>query len=350
MRDTRFEQPILDFYTYPPIGGDDWRYTFQTAIVRTLEMQMLTRAALSDMANAQNFEHAADLLASGEYALHQKTRDFAEIENTLTLRRASLRQLFANFMIDKPIVELFKTRDDFANMRLAARRALTGKPLGSDYSNDGNMPPEQIELMFEEQDYPPARQFPDYMQQAIDQAVLAYYQDKDIRKVDYAIDSVQAKYNLRKARQLNSIFLLGLFRIQIDLTNIRTMFRLKYTDSEQRNVFLKGGFIEFDRLDRALELGYETAASLFFATPYHRIVETGAACLISDKSFLRLEQQCDQYLIGFLKSTIQIAAGPQPIIAYLLLKENEIRTVRLILTAKKNSLDTKLISSRIPEA
>ncbi|GAH15411.1 unnamed protein product, partial [marine sediment metagenome] len=25
------KQPIIDFYTYPPIGGDDWRYTFETA-------------------------------------------------------------------------------------------------------------------------------------------------------------------------------------------------------------------------------------------------------------------------------------------------------------------------------
>jgi len=343
------EKPVIDFYTFPSLGNDDWQYIFQTALVRTLETQMLTRANLSDMANAQNFEQAADLLASTEYSLQQTSRNFAEMEKTLTLRRAALRQLFANLMIDEPIVELFRTRNDFANMRLAARRTLTEKPLGSDYSNDGNVPPEQIELMFEEQDYPPARRFPDYMQQAIDQAVLAYYQDKDIRKVDYAIDSVQAEYNLRKARQLNSIFLLGLFTILIDLTNIRTMFRLKYTESEQRNVFLEGGFIEPDRLQRALELGYDTVATLFFATPYHRIVETGAAYLTSDKSFLKLEQQCDQHLIGFLKSTIQITAGPQPIIAYLLLKENEIRTVRLILTAKKNSLDTKLILDRIPE-
>ena len=43
------EQAILDFYTYPPIGGDDWRYTFQTAQVRVLEMQMLTPAALLDI-------------------------------------------------------------------------------------------------------------------------------------------------------------------------------------------------------------------------------------------------------------------------------------------------------------
>lgn len=69
--------------------------------------------------------------------------------------------------------------------------------------------------------------------------------------------------------------------------------------------------------------------------------------MASSKSFLRIEQQCDEHLAGYLKTTIQIPAGPQPIIAFLLAKENEIRTVRLILTAKKNSLDTKLILERI---
>jgi V/A-type H+-transporting ATPase subunit C len=62
---------------------------------------------------------------------------------------------------------------------------------------------------------------------------------------------------------------------------------------------------------------------------------------------LKVEQQCEEHLIGFLKTTIQVTAGPQPIIAYLLMKENEIRTVKLILTAKKNNLDTKLLLDRI---
>ena len=72
-----------------------------------------------------------------------------------------------------------------------------------------------------------------------------------------------------------------------------------------------------------------------------------AGYLASNKSFLKVEQQCDEHLTGFLKSTVQITAGPQPIIAYLLMKENEIRTVRLILTAKRNFLDTKLILDRL---
>jgi len=335
---------VLDFYTYPPVGTDDWRYVYQSAQVRVLELQMLTRAAFLDMANAENFLAAVDLLSATEYAMPHSEKSSVEMENNLLLRRAAVRELFADLILDKPIVKLFKTRDDFANLRLAVRRTLTDKPIGTDYSADGNFPPEQFEQVFAEENY---TEFPDYMAEAADRAVLAYYRNKDIRQIDNAIDSAQAEYNLKQARRLNSIFLLSLFRTQIDLTNIRTMLRLKFTESEQRNVFLKGGFIELERLERGAELGYEALAPLFFVTPYYHLVEAGAAYLTSDKSFLRIEQQYEEHLTGFLKSTVQITAGPQPIIAYLLLKENEIRTVRLILTAKKNNLDTKLILDRI---
>ncbi|MBA7629733.1 V-type ATP synthase subunit C [subsurface metagenome] len=296
------------------------------------------------MANAENFESAVDLLTASEYALPAGSKNIAEMENVLRARRTAVRELFADLMLDKPIVELFKTRDDFANLRLAIRRRVTEKPVGTDYSIDGNVPPEIFEEVFEQENY---KLFPDYMAEAAEQAVLAYYQDKNIRRIDYAIDQFQADYNLKKAHQLESIFLLGLFRIQIDLTNIRTMLRLKFTEPQMRNVFLNGGYIEPERLTGGLDIGYEAVGQLFFVTPYHRVVETGANYLASNKSFLALEQQCEEFLTGYLMTTIQITAGPQPIIAYLLMKENEIRTVRLILTAKKNALDTKLLFDRL---
>jgi len=346
------EKTILDFYTYPPVGRDDWRYTYQTAVVRALELQMLSRAAFLDMANANNFETAADLLGASEYALPKGARGSAEVENILRLRRKAVRELFENLMIDKPIVELFKTRDDFANLRLAIRRTVTDRPVGTDYSDEGNVPPELFEQVFEEENYD---LLPDYMQEAAERAILGYYQNrdpalreqKDIRQIDYSIDRFQAEYNLNRARELKSVFLLGFFKIQIDLTNIRTMLRLKFTESEQRGVFLKGGYLGLERLEHALDIDYGAMGSLFFVTPHYRIVETGANYVASDKSFLKVEQQCEEYLTGFLKTTIQVTAGPQPIIAYLLTKENEIRTVRLILTAKKSFLDTKLILDRI---
>jgi V/A-type H+-transporting ATPase subunit C len=344
MQHANSKQPILDFYTYPPVGGDDWRYVYQTAQVRALQIQMLSKAALLDMANAESFESAAGLLSATEYTLPRAGGSSAEIEDILKKQRTAVRQLFADLMIDKSIVKLFKTRDDFANLRLALRRMLTQIPIGADYSTDGNFPPELFEQVFEQENY---ELFPDYMSEAAEQAFLAYYKDKDVRWIDYAIDRVQAEYNLKRAYQLNSIFLLGLFRIQIDLTNIRTLLRLKFTESEQRNVFIGGGFIELERFEHGLDLGYEALGSLFFVTPYYRAAEMGAGYLASNRSFLKLEQQCEEHLMGFLGSTVQITAGPQPIIAYLLIKENEIRTVRLILTAKKNHLDTQLILDRL---
>jgi len=338
------EQAVIDFQTYPPIGGDDWRYAFQTARVRSLETHMLSRATLLEMANAESFESAADLLSAGEYALPQGGKTFAEVEGVLQHRRSAVRGLFGELMIDEPIVELFKTRDDFANLRLALRRTLTDKPLGDDYNREGNVSPEIFPQVFEEENYD---LFPDYMTEAVEQAIPAYYQNKDVRQIDYAIDKFQAGYNLQKASQLSSLFLLGLFRIQVDLTNIRTMLRLKFTESEQRDVFLDGGFIELERLEKAQDSGYESHGQLFFAFPYHRVVETGCSYLMSDNSFLKIEQQCEDFLTGFLKTTAQITAGPQPVIAYLLMKENEVRNIRLILTAKRNSLDTRLILARV---
>lgn len=352
--DAVLEQPLIDFYRYPPIGGDDWRYAYETAQARTIEAQMLSRSTLLDMANAADFEQAVELLRSTEYTLPAGA-GISELERVLMSRRSVLRQQFAGWMHNKVILGLFKSRDDFANLRLAIRRSLTKKPVGGDYSPDGNFSPEFFVDVFENEKY---EALPDYMAEAAQRAVLAWYsakgetspgggQDKDIRRIDYAIDAAQAEFNLISAAKLSNEFLLGLFRIQTDIVNIRTMLRLRLKGDTRPDVFLSGGYVERDKLIRGLEAGPEGIAGIFFATPYSDFVQTGAAYAASEKSFLKIEQQCEEYLAGYLRSTISIAVGAQPIIAYLLLKENEIRMVRLILTAKKNHLNPKLILDRI---
>ena len=337
------ENPLIDFYRYPPIGGDDWEYAFQTAQARALETQMLSRATLVDMVNAGGFEQAAEYLRPTEYAL-PNGGGISALERILSARRSALREQFAGWMHNKLVLELFKSRDDFANLRLAVRRMVVKKPIGGDYSGDGNFPPEQFAEVFENEKY---EMLPDYLAEAAERAILLYYNDKDIRAIDYAIDASQTEFNLTTAAKINSVFLLGLFRIQADLANIRTMLRLQFMESAKRNVFLPGGYVERDKLLRGLETSGDGLAALFFATPYFEVVQAGAAYAVSEKSFLKIEQQCDEYLAGYLRSTISIAVGTQPVIAYFLSKENEIRMVRLVLTAKKNHLNPKLILDRI---
>jgi V/A-type H+-transporting ATPase subunit C len=341
------EQGLIDFYRYPAIGAEDWRYVWATAQVRVLETLMLTRSTLLSMADASDLGGAVELLGSTEYAMGGRVPGLAQIEEVLLGRRAAVRELFIDLMLDSELVEeILKAREDFANMRLAVRRVVTEKPIGTDYSDAGSVPAEQFEDIFEQEDY---ERLPEYLQEAVEEAILGYYQNKDIRQIDYGIDKMASAYKLGAAAKIGSVFLMSLFRTQIDLNNICTMLRLKMADRDEKDLFIPGGFVEIDRFVHGLEVGYEALATLFYPTPYHGVLEGGVSYLMAEQSFLHLERDCQDYLMGFLKTTRVIAAGPQPVIAYLMMKENEIRTVRMVLTCKKNRMDTKFILDRLGE-
>ena len=336
----------IDFYRYPPVGPEDWRYAYSTAKVRVLELSMIPRGTFVDMANAGSFAAAVELLAGTEYTIDAKAAS-DEIEQMLMTRRTESRQLFADLILDKGVITFLRAREDFANMKLAIRRVVTGKPLGLDYSNEGNVPAEEFEEIFEQENY---ERLPGYLQDAVEGAVLGYYENKDIPRIDHEIDRVQAAWRIQQALELKDTFCLSLMRLRIDLDNIRTMLRLKMAEREdQTKFFLPGGFVDIEKCIQGLGVGFEAIGALFFATPYHELLEASIPYLRNQKSFLKLEKECEDYVKGFLKTTRSIAAGPQPVVAYFLMKEAEIRTVRMVLTGKKNGLDAKLILDRLGE-
>ncbi|MFH1614180.1 MAG: V-type ATPase subunit [Planctomycetota bacterium] len=335
-------KPVMQFCRLPSVGQEDWRYTFATAYVRSLETNMLSRAVFTDIINAPDFDRALDELFSTEYAPQEKS--LQAVEQVLTQKRTEARKLFENLIIDEEIIEVFKARVDFSNMRLALRRRLTERPIGTDYCSEGNVPLELFEQVFEQEDYV---LMPEYVQDAVEQGVLRYYENRHIPHIDYGIDDAQAQYNLQVAQQINSVFLTELFLMQIDLTNIRTMLRVKWSQGQKNNVFIHGGYVEPALLEHCVELDYEAIGPVFMPTPYEYIIENSIDYLQRHNSFLRLEALCDNHLQEFLRSTFEITAGPQPVIAYLLLKEDEIRTIRMVVTAKKNNLDTRLVTDRL---
>jgi V/A-type H+-transporting ATPase subunit C len=307
---------------------------------------MISRGTFVDMANASSFAEAAELLAGTDYTIDAHA-DSRQIEEMLMNCRTQSRQLFADLILDEGILTFLRAREDFSNMKLAIRRVVTGRPLGLDYSNEGNIPAEEFEEIFEQENY---ERFPNYLQDAVEAAILGYYEKKDIRRIDYEIDRVQTAWRIRQAVELKNTFCQSLVRVRIDLNNIRTMLRLKMAGrDEETGFFLSGGFVDTEKCIQGLDAGYETIGALFYATPYYELLEAAIPYLRSEKSFLKLEKECEDFVKGFLKTSRSIAAGPQPVVAYFLMKEAEIRTVRMLLVGKKNSLDAKLLLDRLGE-
>jgi V/A-type H+/Na+-transporting ATPase subunit C len=339
------QQNVLHFSLYPPIGHEDWRYTFETAQVKTLSEKLFDATSFNELANSGGFKEAVELLGGTEYAIGDAaTND--QLEQLLCDRRKEVKKLVNSLLKEEKIIEFLKARSDFANMKLAVRRLVLEKPLGSltDYCDQGNIPVDQFELVFEQEDYVT---LPPYLQEAVEAGVMGYYKNKNVRDIDIAIEKIEAEFQLANAAAADSIFLVESLKMYIDINNIRTMMRLKFTQMPDKDVFMPGGYLDAARLNQAIDIGYDGLAAAFAATPYYAIIEAGAGYMAANNSFLKLEAAADQHFLGFLKSTDQIAAGHQPIVAYLLRKEQEIRMVRMVLACKKSQIEPKVILDRL---
>ncbi len=339
------QQNVIQFSLYPPIGEEDWRYTFASAQVKTLTEKLFDQTFFNELANSEGFKETVELLGGTDYAMAKAVTN-EDIEQLLYEGRKEVKKLTSQLLIDEKIIEFLQARSDFANMRLAIRRLVLEKALGrpEDYCDQGNIPVGEFELVFEQEDY---STLPAYLQEAVEAGVLGYYKNKNVRDIDIAIDKVEAEFQLENAAAAASIFLVELMKMYIDINNIRTMMRLKFTEMEDRDVFMPGGYIEPVRLDHAVDTGYESLGQAFAAMPYYHIIEAGAGYMQRNNSFLKLEAACDVHLVGYLKTTDQITAGHQPIVAYLLRKEHEIRMVRMVLACKKAEIEPKVILDRL---
>ena len=136
-------------------------------------------------------------------------------------------------------------------------------------------------------------------------------------------------------------------RLKIDLTNIKTLLRLRMAESEDTKWFMPGGYISVDRYSQLIDAPLDSIEQALADTPFGQLVEASVAYLKTENSFLALERECEDFMMGFLKETRTIAAGPQPLIALLLMKEAEIRNMRMILSGKKNQLSSSLMLDRL---
>lgn len=333
-------QPLYDFCQIPEVGGDDWEYTFAAAQVRALETELLGRNTFVDMINSANYGSAADCLAGSDYAFVPSASDFVDVEKGLLDKRSEVRKLFLQLIGDKDLQELYLAPIDYSNLRLALRRLVTEQSIGTDYCDEGFVPADKFEEVLEQENY---IEFPMFLQEAVEKAVLRYYENKDIRQIDYGIDLAADEFATGKSEELGLTFCIELARMLSDLNDIRTLLRLKFRESDDRQAFSGCGYLDKTKLYHALDSGYDALPGLFANTPYFEIVETATAYLTKNNSFLKLEQMCTSHLLNYLKSTNRITAGPQPVIAYLMRKEIEIRTVRMVLVGKKNGLDSKML-------
>lgn len=101
--------------------------------------------------------------------------------------------------------------------------------------------------------------------------------------------------------------------------------------------------LSVDRLAKAALAGEEAIIDYLDQTIY---AEGGAALAESSSAF---ERWCDNRIINTIKSEKYNAFTIGPVIAYVIARQNEIKTVRIILSAKQSDLPEESVRERVRE-
>ncbi|MEO0072284.1 MAG: V-type ATPase subunit [candidate division WOR-3 bacterium] len=159
-------------------------------------------------------------------------------------------------------------------------------------------------------------------------------------------------------RRLNNDFLNYYFKTAIDLENIRNALRIKYliekTEDNTTSIFkninriwLKGGeFTSEDAVKYFVE-PWSTIIEWVAKTKYALCLTEGIEYLISQNSFLRLERKIEEEKQKILLLTRYLVFGYEPLIAYYLFRENEIRNLRRIALGIKAKIPRERLKENI---
>ena len=113
-----------------------------------------------------------------------------------------------------------------------------------------------------------------------------------------------------------------------------------------RDVLIPGG-----RIDRKLYLDtidgpLDAFSGALRYTAYSSLVE-GIENFRNTGMLTRLEKMSDNYIMEYAKKSRFIAFGIEPLVGYLIAKENEMRNLRIIMVGKINGIPVDVIRERL---
>ena len=326
---------------------NEYDYLHISARIHAMENRLLTRERMERMLSARSAEEAAKVLAECGYGDFPSLTP-AAIEHTLDAARLALFAELRKAAPDPAIVDVFCIKYDYHNAKVLLKAEATGQ------SPD--------ELLLDAGRYPAGRLREDYVQgdlsrysptfaQAVAQAKELLASSGDPQAADLLLDRAYYAEMLAAARAARSPFLEGYVRLSIDGVNLRSVVRSARMGKGPdflRRVLLPEGNVKTDSL-LAAGAGASDLAGVFAHTYLTAAAQEGAEAMRGG-SLTQFERLCDNALTAYLSQGKRVAFGEHPLIGYLYAKENELTTIRIILTGRLAGLDAETIRERLRES
>ena len=174
----------------------------------------------------------------------------------------------------------------------------------------------------------------------------------DPQKIDLKLDRAMFAYIASECKRLNNAFVSGYFERLIDLTNIRTLIRVKKIGEGVdllKEAIIPFGSYSFSFYVKAFDEPFERLLESFGYSKYDDVTNAGIQQFLKSASLSLFEKLADDHLLRYIKANKHNPFGIEPIVGYLVAKENEVRLIRTIMVGKANNVTQDRIRERLRE-
>jgi V/A-type H+-transporting ATPase subunit C len=331
--------------------SDELEYTRFVSQLRVLETRLLTRSQLLRMVEAPDAEAAFRLLAETEYGpAVASAAGPADYEVALAAELSRVFDMLRRNAPDPGLVLVLGLAYDWQNLKTALKAALTGKPIEPRHLIAAG----QItrELLTSTAHGDPVARLPEPFAGAALAAAKAYGATGDPQEIDLVLDAYRFTSISALARIAGYELVAKIAETTADLVNLRTLVRLRLLRAGAAalgRAFVPGGRIEKSRLTAVINMELEEMAAALGGSPGVDVFAAGVAAYRQTSSLAVLEKLMDDRVLSLVGAARYTAFGADPVIAYLLAKEAEIKNLRIIFTGKLNRLPENSIRERLRE-
>ena len=329
----------------------DTQYAFAVAKVRTLEGKLLDKGKIDRMVDAKSADEALKVIIDADYGYSSgDITDADEYETLLIEEQKKVYRLLKEVAPQPDVFDLFLLRNDFHNVKVILKSEFLGQINDDMLVETGTIAPGKLKIMVKDRNF---RDMPSIMKDAVFEVIDTFNRTRDPQVIDLILDKAVFAQMKQVAQSSKNEFINDLVRIQVDLANIKTFVRVKRMNKSWdflNKALLPGGRIDNKIYIEKLEEPIDSFVDTLAYTAYGKVCDEGLEDYKKTGSLTRLEKLSDNYVLGFIKKAKYIALGIEPLIAYLMAKENEIKNVRIIMVGKINKISTEIIRERLRES
>ncbi len=315
----------------------DDQYIYAVARIRSKELTLLDKSVLDQLMSCKSYEDCMRTLTDRGWG----NPDDVTTEEMLSSEREKTWELMRELVDDMSVFNTFLYEKDFHNLKAAIKQVYMNKEFPNIYLQEGMIAPTLILESVKQHDF---TMLPEIMQKSAEAAYQEQMHSGDGQMCDVILDKATLETIYKKSKESGNELFSAYAELRVVTANINIAIRGAKT--HKKRAFFEQALAECETLDIQLLLeaslnGVEAIYEYLLTTVY----ETAVVAIKESPS--AFEKWCDNLIIEYIKPQKYNSFTISPLAAYILARENEIKTVRILLSGKLNELSETMIRERL---